>query len=168
MIKSKNTQTVTQYRKLKGIAQHIIKSSARESWQTFCSTLNSQTKLGTVWKFAKKMNGTSTRCKNITLNDNGILLDKDKEKAELFADSFSKISSNDNYSASFKAHKIDIETNHRHYFKNDETFDEHTPLNEPLTLPELRRAIRDAKKAKIGRRRQSLVRNAAKTAQMCC
>lgn len=37
----------------------------------------------------KKMNGTSTRCKNITLNDNGILLDKDKEKAELFAHSFS-------------------------------------------------------------------------------
>ena len=77
----------------------------------------------------KKMNGTSTRCKNITINDNGILLDKDKEKAELFADSFTKVSSsNDNCSASFNAHKIDIETNHRHYFVNDETFDEHTHL----------------------------------------
>jgi len=113
------------------------------------------------------MNGTSTRCKNISLNDNGILLDKDKEKAELFAHSFSKISSNDNYSDSFKAHKIDIETNHRHYFKSDETVDEHTPLNEPLTLPELRRAIRDAKKQKSAGD-DSLVRNAAKTAQMCC
>ena len=38
---------------LKG--QHVIKSTAREYWQDFCSTLHKSAKLGTVWRRSNSM-----------------------------------------------------------------------------------------------------------------
>jgi len=45
------------YIRVKGMlkAQHVIKSSAREYWQYFCSTLHKSAKLGTVWRRSNSM-----------------------------------------------------------------------------------------------------------------
>ena len=48
MHKNKTLEKCINYRRLKGKAQHVIKSTAREYWQDYCSTLDKSTKLGTV------------------------------------------------------------------------------------------------------------------------
>ena len=55
MHKNKTLENCINYRRLKGKAQHVIKSTAREYWQDYCNTLDKSTKLGTVWRMAKKM-----------------------------------------------------------------------------------------------------------------
>ena len=36
-------------------AQHVIKSTAGEYWQDFCSTLHKSAKRGTVWRCSNSM-----------------------------------------------------------------------------------------------------------------
>ena len=60
MHKNKTLDNCINYRRLKGKAQHVIKSTAREYWQSYCSTLDKSTKLGTVWRMARKMNGAQS------------------------------------------------------------------------------------------------------------
>ena len=149
MHKNASVDNCMDYRRLKGKAQHVIKSTARNYWQDYCSTLNKSTKLATVWRMAKKMNGVNSeqKIKNVVVN--GVALESNEEKAEAFAKSFSDISSNENYSSSFLSHKDDIERNHKNLFENTPTSadtEKTQNLNEPFALHELRRALRDIKK----------------------
>ena len=72
MHKNKTLENCINYRRLKGKAQHVIKSTAREYWQDYCSTLDKSTKLGTVWHMARKMNGINSehKIRNISVNGN--------------------------------------------------------------------------------------------------
>jgi len=54
MHKNKTLDNCINYRHLKGKAQYVIKSSAREYWQNYCTTLDKSPKLGNVWRMAKK------------------------------------------------------------------------------------------------------------------
>ena len=49
MHKNKTSRSCINYRRLKGKAQHVIKSTALEHWESYCSTLDRSTKLGSVW-----------------------------------------------------------------------------------------------------------------------
>jgi len=51
---TKTLKNCINFGRLKGKAQHVIKSTARAYWQDYCSTLDNSTKLGTVWRMAKK------------------------------------------------------------------------------------------------------------------
>ena len=42
-------------------AQRTIREAGREHWEEYCSTLTSASKLGSVWRMAKKMSGTTSR-----------------------------------------------------------------------------------------------------------
>jgi len=142
----KTQDNITKYRHLKGIAQHEIKSSSREYWQQYCSTITSQTKLGNVWRMAKRMSGTSSDAKINTLSLGDTVAETDKAKAEAFADTFSNISSNKNFSPTFLQRKTDVETNQKVLFENEPALDENViKLNEPFSIAELRRAIREGK-----------------------
>ena len=149
MHRNKTQENCLNYRRLKGIAQHQIKTSAKEHWQNYCNTLNAQTKLGSVWSMARKMNGTKSHHKIQNIVDNTTILETNKQKAEKFADTFAGVSSNQNYSDAFNAHKIEIETNNKSLFENETTQNESIKsVNEPFSMAELRRAIREAKRNK--------------------
>jgi len=149
MHKNKTLDNCINYRHLKGKAQHVIKTSAREHWQEYCNSLDKSTKLVTVWRMAKKMNGVNSNHKIRSLSVNGANIVKNQDKAEVFAKTFSDISSNNNYSTNFQARKQDIELNHKHLFSDDPNLRNNENLesvNEPFDLHELRRALREVKK----------------------
>lgn len=149
MHKNKTAENCQNYRRLKGLAQHQIKSSAKEHWQNYCNTLNSQTKLGSVWRMARKMNGTVSDHKIQNLVDNSTVLETNKQKAEKFANTFATISSDSNYNSKFSARKADIESNHKTLFENTLAESESIKsVNEPFSMAELRRAIRESKRNK--------------------
>ena len=137
------------YRRLKGTAQHVIKSTAREYWQNYCSTMDKSTKLGSVWRMAHRMNGVNRERKIRNLTVNGCSIESNEEKAEAFAKKFSDISSNRNHNSNFLSRKVGIESNHTHLFDNisDDTNNVRLQsLNEPFVLHELRRVLREVKK----------------------
>ena len=149
MCRKKTPESCETYRRLKGAAQHEIKSSARQHWQEYCSTLDTTSKLGSVWSMARKMNGTVVDRKISNLLDNGKLVETAKDKAELLAQSFSNISSNENYSDNFKAHRAEVEANEQHSFQNIAAHgDDMQSVNQPFSMAELRRAIRESKRNK--------------------
>ena len=149
MHKDKTLDNCINYRRLKGKAQHTIKTTARDYWQGYCSTLDRSSKLGNVWRMAKKMNGAHTETKILNLSVNGAAIDSNEEKAELFAKSFSDISSTRNYTDKFISHKQNVEHNEAHQFESKLHSVENEKLhnlNEPFSLHELRRALREVKK----------------------
>ena len=57
MNRSKKLDDTIEYRRLKGIAQFTLKSTAKEYWYNYCNTLDRSKKLGIVWRMAKKIMG---------------------------------------------------------------------------------------------------------------
>ena len=57
MHKNKTLEKCIRYRHLKGTAQRVIKFTARQYWQNYGNILEKSTKLGTIWRMAKRMNG---------------------------------------------------------------------------------------------------------------
>ena len=127
MNRSKKLDDTIEYRRLKGIAQFTLKSTAKEYWHNYCNTLDRPTKLSSVWRMAKKMNGVSTNVRDITLVSNNQEVDTNQGKA--LAKTFSDVSSDGNYTQTFITHKTGIETNHTHLFTLN--------VNTPDKYPEL-------------------------------
>ena len=54
---------------------------------------------------AKRMNGTETHSKTLNLIYDAKTIDNDVDKANIFANSFAKISSDENYPTNFRSYK---------------------------------------------------------------
>jgi len=134
-----------EYRRLKGVVQRVIKDESKTHWETYCSHLTTSTKLGTVWRMAKRMSGGNVNHTTPSLRVNGGLLQSNEETAEAFAIHYAAMSSDGNYSAEVYARKAAASEEWR-----DESaaaqLDTNTPLNDDFTLHELNRAI-DCSKA---------------------
>ena len=75
--------------------KRILKEAKSNFWQTCVSSLNSDSKLGSVWKAIKALSGRySQNSFPIKINNNGILSNLDK--ANIFANEFSYVSSDSN------------------------------------------------------------------------
>jgi ribonuclease HI len=143
--KSKNPFDGAHYRKLKGIAQRTIKDAAKQHWQSLCDTFDTNTKLGTVWRISKKMQGTGNQHIIPTLNDN---VNSSKAKADLFAATFAANSDDSNFDKNFIERKKEFELNHKEEFAasidDDETRE--NPLNIAFSLKELKNVLNQCKK----------------------
>lgn len=147
MKRSKNLDDCIEYRRLKAVAQKVIRNVARQSWQDYCSTLTGQTRLSTVWQMARKMNGITCSPSETALHDADKIVTTDRDKADLFAKQFAKVSSSMNYSAQFRQHKLDVETNRQEMFANDAPGSEMTAaLNAEFSIGELNMAIGQTRK----------------------
>jgi len=145
--RTKNINDIIEHKRLKAIAQRVIRQTARQHWQSFCDTLHSQTRLGTVWNMARKMNGTKSNPTSVPLIQDGNVVKLNKDKAEVFARSFASVSSTTNYSPDFQRHRTNIEQNHTYLFTNNSPDTEITNyLNKDFTNQELSLAINQFKK----------------------
>ena len=89
-----HNKNVADYKQLKGIAQYVIKDAAQSYWHDYCDTLNSSTKLSTVWNMARRMNGIQANIANKHLIDSqGQIIDSNADKAELLARNYAEVSS---------------------------------------------------------------------------
>jgi ribonuclease HI/exonuclease III len=138
-----------EYKRLKGIAQCTIKDAGRSHWEAYCSSLSSASKLSSVWKMAKKMSGTTTHesMPNLVVGK-----DKDKkvfesnhDKANLLAQTYAEVSSDQHYETNFRNHKAAMETKWRSEAPPpcSETA---AALDEPISWIELRQAIENCKR----------------------
>ena len=137
-----------EYQRLKGVANKVIQNSKKEHWEKYCNSLTDGTKLGKVWKMSKKMDGNNNNKRtipNLKLDDR--VFETNKEKAEILAETFAAISSDDNYDKEFLLHRREVEEKQTHLFTDDTSLeDQNTKINEPFTIYELNQAINRTKK----------------------
>jgi len=90
------------------------------------------------------MNGTETHSKTQNLIYDGKTIDNDADKANIFANSFAKISSDENYPTTFRPYKRQIEQQeeNQNSIENEITETGENTLDDGFNLSELRRAIR--------------------------
>ena len=111
------------------------------------------------------MNGITSTRTIPTLTEGGKEFTRNMEKAELFADTFSQVSSNNNNTEEFRQHKVATSQHYQHLFVNDNESQDNTVLNSQFMLYELETAIRKARKnsaaddGKITIRNQNHIRN---------
>jgi len=147
MNRTKNIDDCIEYRRLKSIAQRVIRTTARQHWQNFCDQLTNRSRLSTVWNMAKKMDGVKSNPTSKFLLENGKPVELNKDKAEVLARAFASVSSTANYSAEFQRHKNDIEQNHPDLFTNDIPDTEMSKhLNKEFNRQELNQATTQLKK----------------------
>jgi len=90
-------------------SRRTIRSSRRQSWQSFVSKINSRTSLKKVWNLVSKIAGkkSPTAVHHLTVNNNEITSELDIAKT--FGHTFSSNSSSEHYTDVFNAHRKKVE-----------------------------------------------------------
>src|ERR1043165_4764318 len=132
-----------EYRRLKALAQRELLAACSEHWQNYCNTLDSNTKLGSVWKMKRKMNGIVTKTNMPTLTCNGQSSNTNTDKANMLADSFELNSSDDNYRPAFLQHKLVCESVTNFSMDTSSTLEKESDLNQTFAIHELKTTIHE-------------------------
>ena len=98
-----------EYKRSKAVATKVIKKAKRSSWRSFCSSLSYKTKLGKVWKVIKGINSVNKSQGIPHLKTDDGFTEDNIGKANVLVNHFAKVSSTNNYSDEFKAHKMTFE-----------------------------------------------------------
>ncbi|MFG1588221.1 hypothetical protein ACDT12_13090 [Staphylococcus aureus] len=141
----KNPDDITKenYKRAKGRAQWTIKTAKLKYWQDFCSQLNGNTNLNTLWRTIKAINGHS-RGQLIPpiASDDGQPL-SNSAKAEIFASQFALASSDRNHHPAFLRHKSGFE-------QRVSSEEDDSPLSDPISTEEVINVLRKGRKSAPG------------------
>jgi hypothetical protein len=122
--------------------KHVILEEQQTHWQNFTSTLNSRTKLSTVWRKVKSLLGKNTKTTIPTLQN----AHTSQDKADLIAKTVQQASSNTNLDP---AHTL-VRDRFHHRLQVKDTGPNTGTLNLPFTLHELKHALMDTKNTAPG------------------
>ena len=143
MNKTFKLEDCIQYRKYKADCQRTIRNARKTHWQEYCSSINSDTKINTIWKTLKNMSGVRSNFQipNIREGDKTHLTNKDK--ADAFARSIAHGSSDANLPSDLRARRIELQQNE---LRNTEHSSLDERINDPFEKHELFSALRQCKK----------------------
>ena len=111
--------------------------------------MSHRSKLGDVWKVVKNMNNNGKSESIPALDSDTGFAKTNKEKADVFAKHYAKVSSTSNYPNEFKSHKEKFEREKKHLFerrKNDMSV-----FNVPFKLSEFKKALKKCKNTTPGK-----------------
>ena len=141
--KTKTIEDLIDYKKDKALAQKTIRSEQKAYWHNYCSTLTENSKLGSVWKMAKKMSGNRSYSIMPNLKNENTIAISNIEKVEVMAKHFASVSKEKNYTKVFirKKHKFE----NKHLQSEPKIYKENDYLNDIFAKHELVAAIRSSK-----------------------
>ena len=149
VMKTKLPQDYLEYKKKKAIAQRIIKTSKKQYWHSYCSSLNENSNFYKVWKTIKKMknnDSSSNRIPTLIVNNNEFVTDE--QKAEALANSFRLISSDENYEQLFLEQRKCFVINNKNIKMKQNS--DHSILDEDFNMQELKHIIKSLKNSAPG------------------
>jgi len=108
-----------EYKKRKAILQRTVTKAKRSFWQKYIQIVNKDSSLGKLWNTAKKLDNKFIRSSSSPLLDpsSNKFLASPVEKANLFGETFSNISSDTNFSSTFQTKKALFEEAHADAFQ---------------------------------------------------
>jgi len=142
MGRTREKADIAEYRRLKGVAQWTIKNASKKHWESYCSTLTSSSKLGSVWKMAGRMTGRGVKTSLPTLQASGQTFDTNVDKANLLAKSYAAVSGNANFTQLFVEHRLAMEAQ---WLPEKPASNDAEPINAPFSRSELVQAVSQCK-----------------------
>ena len=146
--RSRNLEDLIEFKRLKSVAQKLLRNTAREYWRNYVSTITPNTATSKVWGMIKRMKGV---CNNHTIDSlkvgNEIFVTSE-EKAEALAKQYANVSSDKNFTDKFQKRKRDYESSNTMVPISIPPSAEAAVLNSSFTLSELNAAIHSGKKNK--------------------
>ncbi|WP_135568158.1 reverse transcriptase domain-containing protein, partial [Solemya elarraichensis gill symbiont] len=134
------------YKKQRALTRRILKTTRRQSWQSYVSTLNDQSHLHSVWRTIRGLQGrttTSPAPKQVIVDSQPV---QDMPGiTNAIAQQFCKNSSNDIYNTAFQQHKL-LSEQHPIDFSSDHTED----YNMPFTYEEFTICLNKSKDTSPG------------------
>ena len=144
--RTRNLQAGIRWRKARAEHKNLVRLSKEKSWKEYISEFNEELPISEICKRVKKMKGTLTR--NIRALCNGEepneVYSTPSQIAEELAKQFSKVSSNNNYTAEFLAHKHRVEENPPNFGSSTAAY------NRNFTLTELNHVLANVKDSSPG------------------
>ena len=111
MMRTRHPLDISTYKKTRAQTRKVTLQAKRDCWQQYCNSINSNTKLTTVWKALKKFSGNNYNFYMPALKNNDYTAETDHEKVNILADQFHSVSSKANYSKDFLSNRGDLGSN---------------------------------------------------------
>src|SRR6218665_1301296 len=147
MIKSK-LHDYMEYKQHEANVKRTIRIETKTSWEDHCSNLTHQTKLGSVWGWARRMNGVATYSTIPTLKTADTVAETNLKKANLLAHAYAETSSSNNYNEHFLKHIKNNKLEHNPSTAEANGNAGTEAINIPLGMNEIKEAIRSTKNNK--------------------
>lgn len=142
---NKTTENYIAYKKAQAVVKRTIKQSKKTHWIDFCDSFNTPNSK-TLWKVTKAMLNQN-KPYNHPIQNGNTFTHNDQEKSNIFGNHFSNVSSNKHHTETFLEHKTIFEDEHCFFHDNDNE----SPLNSPITFPELHIALKNKKDTSPGK-----------------
>lgn len=137
--RSRHPDDFIHYKKMCALARKTVKQAKRDDWYKFCSTINSGSDTASVWNKIGKISHSKIYRSLPTLKIDNDHVITDLDKANVLADTFAAVSSNNGHTPEFQ--KIKDKKEAEFCFKDSTD----NLLDEPFTIDELDEAIDSAK-----------------------
>ena len=106
--KSFNYNEFIQYKKTQAIVRRVIRTSKRNYWREFCSNIGEDIEINEVWSMIRKMGGKQRNSSIPVLVYKDKLVISDSEKAEVLAETFTKVHNSSNLSDEMRRYREHI------------------------------------------------------------
>ena len=156
LMRTRHPFDITAYKKIRAKVRKVILQAKTDCWQRYCNSINSLTKLTTVWKALKKFFCNNYNLYMPALKNNNCTAKTDHEKANMLADQFHSVSSTANYSIDFLSNRGDLEATLSYHLQRLSSYScEHYRINLPIFKVELLNCTLSSKIASPGGERLS-------------
>ena len=102
MLKTRNPTDILIFKRVRARAKKILNERKKSCWQNYCFSISSNTKPGQVWLTVRRFSRQQNSSHFPSLQQNGITSTSDRHKANMLANQFQEISSNENFSNGLK------------------------------------------------------------------
>ena len=156
-----NTDKI-EYCRARAIAKRTKFEAKQKSWQDYVTTLNEKTPMRKIWNRIRKIRGRYQSIGAPYLIENNIHVSDEREVAELMANHYQTISSNDSYNNKFKRIRQALEIPLQFATNSDLNY------NSPITMLELTRMLSICNKSATGEDQISynMIKHSHETCQM--
>ena len=133
----KTQQNILQWKRLRAQHKNRVRFYKRKSWIEYISKINRNTPIKTIYDTMRKIRGRPPK-KISFLKDGNNTYTSTEQISNKLAQSFSNVSSTNNYSNAFRQHKINMEQ-----IQLNLSDDQDEQYNRPFTMKELNHALSD-------------------------
>jgi len=148
MMRTRDPQDIIVFKRARAKAKVVLNDAQKATWQNYCSTLSTTTKLGQVWTTINKFKRQQTDRYIPTLHQNGITGTNDLHKANMLANQFQAASCNENYPYEFQKNSAYI--SYQLAKKLAEQEYQNMEFNAPFSYEELNDALKKCRNSAVG------------------
>lgn len=129
-------------KKSRAISRRTLVESKKSSWQQYVSSITPNTPTTEIWSKIRRIKNKKNTIFTTTLVKDNVITTSQKDIAEIFAETFEKNSSTDNYSPEFITYKNQKEETPLNITNQE------NDINKPFTIDEINTAINSLKDKK--------------------